>query len=612
MIFQSQKYIVSGYEANYGGYFGAVNPFSYFCVMERNSYLISHAFRNYLWASLLSSVCMQLTVMADAMVAGHFIGPDALAAINLAMPLITMVTALITLIGLGPAIMAAKAIGSRNMSQVNSIFSSTIIQVLIIGVLQALLLSVLMPYIANWLCPNDHLLPYLSEYIAVLPYTFIFQILVITLVSLIEADGKPQLAAKGVVVGSLINVVLDYILVKFAGAGIQGIALAMLANYVSVTIYFIFLIRRDGVSYQWVLPSKNSGGFSFKGIKEGWPMMINDLLYSLMTFVVNTLLLTFCGETELYFWAVFLQLLILVLVIVDCAEGAILSIGSVLEGEDDRFGLQALVSRLFLLVGGLVLLIVVTIWIFPDYIAMLFADGDDISENWPYAARILSLMLIPYSLSAIIRIVSHVLGKRMRGVFFSLLQFVLISVLLYGFIQSNPEHLWWTFPISSSTILILQLLYSWILHKRSGTSSSYNIVPMSTKKDFLDISVKYEEGDVVKAIQHVCKFLEEHDVEPLVEMEINICCEELMLNIVRYQTYKTRSYMDLSVMLKKDNVLISLKDSGRPFNPVLSFRSHEMLKDDKSIGLYLVNSVCTRLTHSYMYGLNVVFAEFKR
>ena len=66
----------------------------------RNSYLISHAFRNYLWASLLSSAAMELTVTVDAIILGHFVGGDALAAISLIMPLTMLITALSTLIGL--------------------------------------------------------------------------------------------------------------------------------------------------------------------------------------------------------------------------------------------------------------------------------------------------------------------------------------------------------------------------------------------------------------------------------------------------------------------------------------------------------------------------------
>ena len=53
----------------------------------RNSYLTSHALWNYLWASLLSSAAMQLTVTVDAIILGRFVGSDALSAITASVPL---------------------------------------------------------------------------------------------------------------------------------------------------------------------------------------------------------------------------------------------------------------------------------------------------------------------------------------------------------------------------------------------------------------------------------------------------------------------------------------------------------------------------------------------
>ena len=66
---------------------------------------------------------MQLTVTVDAIVVGHFIGSDALAAISLVMPLTMVVSALSTLIGVGPAIIASKAIGNREFEKVNMVFT---------------------------------------------------------------------------------------------------------------------------------------------------------------------------------------------------------------------------------------------------------------------------------------------------------------------------------------------------------------------------------------------------------------------------------------------------------------------------------------------------------
>ena len=93
-------------------------------------------------------------------------------------------------------------------------------------------------------------------------------------------------------------------------------------------------------------------------------------------------------------------------------------------------------------------------------------------------------------------------------------------------------------------------------------------------------------------------------------MTVNICCEELMLNIVCHQSHKNHPYMDLYIAAGENKVCVVLKDAGRPFNPVLPTRYTNIEENSATLGLALVNNVCTTLSHKYMYGQNVVFAEF--
>lgn len=127
----------------------------------------------------------------------------------------------------------------------------------------------------------------------------------------------------------------------------------------------------------------------------------------------------------------------------------------------------------------------------------------------------------------------------------------------------------------------------------------------------LELSVGYDKRPVVDAIGQVCSFLEHHEVNGVSVMAVNICCEELMLNIVHHQSYKHHPYMDLHVAVGGGKVSLVLKDAGRPFNPVLPSRNINLENSDEKLGLTLINNVCTTLSHKYMYGQNVLFAEFE-
>ena len=79
---------------------------------RRNGYLVSKALRTFMWASILAALAGQIATTTDAIVVSHLIGPDAISAVNLVMPVLTLCTCLGYLFGMGGAVVAAKAMDS--------------------------------------------------------------------------------------------------------------------------------------------------------------------------------------------------------------------------------------------------------------------------------------------------------------------------------------------------------------------------------------------------------------------------------------------------------------------------------------------------------------------
>ena len=553
---------------------------------------------------------MQLTVTVDAIILGHFVGSDALSAINLVMPLTMLISAFSTLIGVGPAILASKAIGNRKYKKVNMVFSSAVFQAILIGGCIGIGCWRFSAEIASLLCEKDHLLPYLTDYLQVLPWCFGFTILVFSLVSLIEADGHPQFATNALLMGGLCHIALEVLFVGYWDMGIKGAAYAMLVNNLLVILYYALRMRKYGVSYRWQWPRKNIANVTLAGLKEGMPMLVNDLMYSLMLFLLNAFVGVHLGELDLFHWAVCVQLLMLVLVVVDCVEGAVLSVGGMLIGEKDNHGFYMLVRHLVFLLLGVVTVIVLVVCCFPDRVAGLFSDDAGMSAEWSSTVRVFSLMLVPHALSYFLRSFFQVINRRWLGMLFSSLQTLFMVVGLWTFYHWAPSCVWWSFPFSAYLLLAVQVVfiaYQWRKYdNRPLMSEGYD-----ENREVLELSVGYETKPVLDAIGQVCDFLERHSVNGVSVMAVNICCEELMLNIVRHQSHKNKPYMDLYIVVVGNKVCMVLKDAGRPFNPVISSSHINLENSDVSLGLALVNNVCTTLSHKYMYGQNVVFAEFR-
>jgi anti-sigma regulatory factor (Ser/Thr protein kinase) len=340
------------------------------------------------------------------------------------------------------------------------------------------------------------------------------------------------------------------------------------------------------------------------------PMMVNDLMYSLMLFLMNELVGMHMGEQGLFHWAICVQLIMIVLFVVDVAEGAILSIGSMLIGEKDSNGFSMLVYKLVIMIVGLAGAVTLVVCCFPNEVAALFSNMD-VSAQWPLAVRVFSLMLVPHALSVFLRSFFQVLERRWMGMLFSFLQTLCMVTGLWAFLCWAPSSAWWSFPISAFLLLAMQVVFICVLWRKHCNHRLLPDEDSDARQEF-ELSVEYDIGAVSDAVCQVSRFLEHCGLSAAQIMAVNICCEELMLNIVCHQSHKNNPYMDLYIAVGGKKICIILKDAGRPFNPVLPASRNTLESFDEKLGLALVNNVCTTLSHKYMYGQNVVFAEFIR
>ena len=92
--------------------------------LQRKPFLINRAISKFLTASVFSAVAIQLAVMVDAIVVANFVGPDAMSAISVCMPVIGIIVNIGYLISMGGTLLISKAIGENNMEHGSHIVCS--------------------------------------------------------------------------------------------------------------------------------------------------------------------------------------------------------------------------------------------------------------------------------------------------------------------------------------------------------------------------------------------------------------------------------------------------------------------------------------------------------
>lgn len=580
---------------------------------KKKDYLIAKALHKFMWASILAAVASQIAMTTDAIVVSQFIGPEAISAVNLTIPIVIFFNFLTMLFGMGGSVLVAKSLGERDEQTTNQVFTSTLIGLTAVGLFFSALLLFFSPHVAHFLTNGTPVVYELSlRYLRVMLVGSIFSILFVTITNFIKTDGNPQLVMKAVLVSSIVNLFFDILFIAVLKTGIEGSAWASIIGSITALLLCSRHFQSPNNSYHWQVEIKQCNQYIMQGVKMGFPMGINTLLLGISTYAINSIILSNLGTDGIFAWAICFQLFIILQMVLGGIATSIYSIGGLMIGEKDIVGLRILTKKVIKYICISLLTITLFVIISPESIGWLFTSNLIRSEGiLHYALRIYALLLIPYAMAVVYRILYQILGYWSLSVVMSVVQMgsMILFVGLLAWIK--PEWLWWGFPISGLILLLLHLIITLVYHHKNPDVAVMTLIPQATDDQSLNFSVKYQNEDVQQALENISAFLESCNIDSVTSYQINLCCEELMYNIVTYAVNKDvdKHLFDVHIICHEHTVSVLIKDDGKPFNPVM--KSASINEDGDGLGLTLVNMLAN-IQYKFMYNQNVVFLTFNR
>ena len=561
-------------------------------MIKRNSFVISKALGNFLSASVMTSLAGQLAVTTDAVIVSHMVGPDALSAINMVMPLTMLFSCASILIGLGASILAAKAIGSHNKERVNRIFTIALIMLVLSGIAISILTYSNCGAIVNMICDDARIAPLALEYTKIITGGALFLVFSNGINYFVSTDGSPGLVTKGVVAGAIANVVLDIILVRFMG--IAGSAWATIINYIITLVVVSTHFFRKSSSYSLVNPLKGATGYIVSNLYEGLPLMLGNLLLGSAVFIINNMILEAAGVDGIYIWAVCLQILMLTFVILNGVGNAMLSIGGVLVGEKDYRGIEILTSLSLKLVGGVLSLFMLLVLLFPEAPAYMFgADEAQSNIDVENPLRIFSLLLVPFAVTLVMRFLFQILEYRILSLVMSAGQLAGMIGCLWIFTEVSPEILWWSFPVSAVALILIQLVATSVIYLTKRNVSPVTLIPIHPEGEFsADFSVPHDNAAINHAIEKIDVFLRECHVTAEKMHIFKHGCSEIMHSLELHAKGKKKCF-DIHIRVISEEIHAILRDTGKRMPQQPQFKD-----------------LPATIEHKYMYGQNVLFMHF--
>lgn len=394
---------------------------------------------------------MSLNILVDTIFVGNWIGSVAIAAINVVLPVSFFIAALGMSIGIGGSSIISRALGAKNNSKALHTFGNQITLTLLFTVTLVIVgLSFKDDIVLSFGGKGDIFNPAKIYYTIVL-YGVPFLALCMMGNTVIRAEGKPKFAMYAMMIPSVSNLFLDYLLINVLDYGMQGAAWATTISYV---ICFVFIF--------WFFLSKNSelkiniSHFILKKtiVSEigslGFVTLARQAVVSITYLFMNNILFDLGGETSVTSYAIVARLLMFAMFPVLGLTQGFLPIAGFNYGAQNYTRVRKTINIAIKYAMIMATAVFILLMVFPEQITRMFtSDMAIISKTpsdmrWVFAATpVIAIQLIGAAyFQAIGKAIPALLLTLLRqGLFF--IPLILILPKFYGELG-----VWMSFPIS--------------------------------------------------------------------------------------------------------------------------------------------------------------------
>lgn len=245
--------------------------------------------------TIAMSLFMSFYTMVDGLFVSNLIGTEALSAINLTAPVISLVTAISTMLATGGSAVIMKKVGEGKEQEAREDFTSLILVNVAVGILMCAIGYVCMDFIFSRMtlskAVTGYCIDYLKNYLL-----FTVPILLMNNFSLyLIACGKSALSLFCSVGGGITNIVLDYIFIRLLGMGTNGAAVATGLGYSVTAVVGFIVFCNPGNLLHFQKPVWRFSVLK-KAASNGCSEMATALVTGITTLLFNWSMLKYAGE----------------------------------------------------------------------------------------------------------------------------------------------------------------------------------------------------------------------------------------------------------------------------------------------------------------------------
>ena len=540
---------------------------------KRNNRLLNAKLNKYIVPGIMMSLALQLGNIVDTIFVSNLIGVEAMSAVTMSLPVETIIQLTGYCLGIGGSIAVGNMLGKRDKESASKLFTVTFLVTLLAGFLFSFIAFPSADPIAKLLVPGGGTLTtHTADYIRISMLGAPIIGIGLMMVNYLGVENHPELASTYLILANVINLILDYIFLRFTPLGIAGASLSTVLGFLLAMVVFVFYIRSDKRNIRFVHLKPKDFAILREAVVTGIPMLVFMATSFIKALGLNTIIINQIGEDGMAVFTVCDNVLLIVEMLTGGIIGVIPNVAGILFGEKDYVGIRVLCNKMLKYSYIMLAVIFVVIIVFTEQITILFGSGGgELGRQMVNALRIFAVCVIPYLWNKFIVSYYESIEETAIASFVTFLENAVVvlpatfaGILIWKQIDGIGID---GIAVGFVATELITVIAAWIFRKIKHPHSTFYIVPDKNPGINLDFSIKstMEEASVVHT--RIMEFCREKGVSGNKANLAAVCAEEMTVNIIRFGG-KTSNWIDINFCIEDDLCRLRIRDNGVNFNPL--------------------------------------------
>lgn len=247
--------------------------------------------------TMISMLVVVIYNMADTFFIGQTNDPMKVAAVSLATPIFMVFMALGNLFGIGGSSAISRALGEHKPEKAKHISAFCCYGSLGVGIFMALISILGMELILKLIGASENTIDYARDYLFFIALGGPFIMFGTAFGNILRGEGAARESMIGNLIGTIVNIVLDPIMILVFGWGVVGAAVATVIGNMAASLFYLshFFRKKSSLSIHWK-DFKLGENIPVSVASIGIPASLNNILMSCANVVLNQMLVSY-GDT---------------------------------------------------------------------------------------------------------------------------------------------------------------------------------------------------------------------------------------------------------------------------------------------------------------------------